>query len=320
MQATIEIVLPVFAMVLCGYIIGRTPLLSAEGIKGINNFVFYVAIPALLFRSMSTLKVPENVDGLIIPGFFIPAIAIFFGGLIVARWILKLELDQAAIFGMGGTFGNNVLMGIPLILLAFGQEGLLALLFIISFHPLIMVTIPTLVIEIHRSGRDGEAKSVGAILGKALISLLKHPVIAGMLLGLLWGWAGLGLWTPVETFVDMLKAAAGPAALFAVGATMTTFRIGDKIAHSVIMVVMKLLILPASVFVVCTFIFDVAPIWTAVATVSAAMPGGVNVYLLASTYNVYVERSTTAILISTAASVITLGLLVGFLVPWVGTQ
>lgn len=325
MQATIEIVLPVFGMVLTGYIVGRTPLLSAEGIKGINNFVFYVAIPALLFRSMSTLEVPENVDGLIIPGFFIPAVGIFLAGLLVARWILKLDLDQAAIFGMGGTFGNNVLMGIPLILLAFGQEGLLAHLFIISFHPLIMVTIPTLVIEIHRSrdgtdGSGGPRGSVWKIVTKSLISLLKHPVIAGMLLGLAWGWADLGLWKPVETFVEMLKAAAGPAALFAVGATMTTFKVGEKIAHSIIMVAMKLLILPASVFVFCNIVFGVAPIWTAVATIGAAMPGGVNIYLLASAYDVYVARSTTAILISTAASVLTLGLLVGFLVPWVGTQ
>ncbi len=317
MQATIEIVLPVFAMILCGFVVGKTPLLSAEGIKGINNFVFYVAIPALLFRSMSTLKVPETVDGSIIPAFFIPALGVFLLGILIARLALRLNLDQAAIFAMGSTFGNNVLMGIPLILLAFGEEGLLAHLFIISFHPLILVTIPTLLIEIQRSG-GGDRKSVWMIIGKALYSLLKHPVIFGMLAGLLWGWAGLGLWKPVETFADMLKSAAGPAALFAVGATMTTFSIGGNIAHSVMMVVLKLIVLPAAVFASCLYVFEMDPIWTAVATIAAALPSGVNVYLLATRYDVYVARSTTSILISAAASVVTLSLLVGFLVTWVG--
>ena len=318
MQATIEIVMPVFAMILCGFVVGKTPLLSAEGIKGINNFVFYVAIPALLFRSMSTLTVPETVDGNIIPAFFIPAVGVFLLGILIARLSLRLNIGQAAIFAMGGTFGNNVLMGIPLILLAFGEEGLLAHLFIVSFHPLVLVTIPTLLIEIQRSGSNGAKKSIWMILGKALYSLLKHPVIFGMLAGLLWGWAGLGLWKPVETFMEMLRSAAGPAALFAVGATMTTFSVGGNIAHSMIMVVLKLIVLPAAVFASCHYLFGIDPIWTAVATIAAALPSGVNVYLLATRYDVYVARSTTSILVSAAASVVTLSLLVGFLVTWVG--
>lgn len=314
MQATVEIVLPVFGMVLCGYLVGRTRLFTEAGIKGLNNFVFWVAIPALLFRSMGTLDVPEAIDGGIIVAYFLSCLIVFGGALLFGRRLLALKYDEAAIFGMGGVFGNTVMLGVPLVLMAFGEEGLLALLFIISFHPLILITLPTVVIELAR----GHGGGVVAILVSALKSLLKNPVILGMLSGLLWRQTGFGLWGPVETFIDMLRAGATPAALFAVGATMTTFKIAGNLRHSLIVVLIKLAILPTVVWVMATLIFRLDPLWASVATVAAALPTGVNSYLLASAYDVYVARVTTAVLISTALAVLTVGLLIGVLSPAVG--
>ncbi len=316
MQATLEIVLPVFGMVLCGYLVGRTPLLTAEGIRGINNFVFWVAIPALLFRSMSTLRIPETVDFAIIPAYFLSCGLVFASGLLVARKGLALKFDEAAIFGMGSTFGNMVLLGLPLVLLAFGEQGLLAMLLIISFHPLILITLPTVVIEVAR----GHGENALQILWSALKGLLKNPVILGMLAGLFWRAADLGLWQPVETFIDMLKAGATPAALFAVGATMTTFHIAGNVRHSLAMIPLKLVVMPALTWLMTAHVFALDPLSVAVATVAAALPSGVNVYLLASTYEVYVARATTAILISTAISVISVGLLIGLFAPEVSVR
>ncbi len=311
MQATIDIVLPVFGLTLCGWLVGKSPLLSSEGIRGINNFVFYVAIPALLFRSMSTLTVPETLDGAIIVAYFLSCGLVFTAALVLGHKGLALKLDEAAIFGMGGIFGNQVMFGVPLILLAFGEQGLVALLFIISFHPLILITVPTLVIEIARGGGN----NAGQILWSALKGLLRHPVILGMLSGLVWRQTGLGLYPPVETLVDMLRDAATPAALFAVGATLTNFRVAGNVRHALLVVAVKLAVMPAVVWTVSALIFRLDPLWTAVATIAAAMPTGVNVYLLASSYDIYVARATTATLISTAASIVTVGVLINLLVP-----
>src|SRR3546814_18941750 len=51
MQSILETVLPIFGLVLCGYVVGRKGWMSEEAIKGLNTFVFYFAIPALLFRA-----------------------------------------------------------------------------------------------------------------------------------------------------------------------------------------------------------------------------------------------------------------------------
>ncbi|MHA1538307.1 MAG: AEC family transporter [Alphaproteobacteria bacterium] len=311
MQAVFDIVLPVFGLILLGYGVARTPLLDEAGIKGLNNFVFYVAIPVLLFRSMSQLSIPVTAD-LLMPVAYFSAVAIVFsGGLVIARKVFALPLDEAAIMAMGCSYSNLLLLGLPLAFLAFGDDGLLAILLIISFHPLILVTLTTGIIELARGHRERG----GRVLLSSLGALLRNPVIVGMAAGLLWGASGLGLPTPVASMADLLKAAASPTALFAVGASLTNFKIRGDMAQSLTITTIKLLVFPGLVWVMCTQVFGVGPLWTAVATLAAAMPTGVNTFLLASAYNTYLARSATVILISTALSVLTVGALIAILGP-----
>jgi len=310
----VDIVLPVFGMVAIGYGVGRTPLLTPEGIRGLTNFVFFVAIPALLFRSMSTLELPETVEVAVIPAYFGTALAVMALGMLVGRAAFGLTLDAAAVFGMGGTFSNTVLLGLPIVLLAFGEQGLLALLFILAFHPLVMLTVPTVVVEVAR----GEGVRAREVAVSATAALLKNPIIIGMLAGLGFGTTGWGLPGAIETLIDMLKAAATPAALFALGASLTQYRIAGSLPESMTMVAIKLVVFPAAMFAVCRFVFDLGPLWTAVATLNAAMPTGVNVFLLASTYQVMVARAATAVLISTALAVVSASVLIGWLGPAAG--
>ena len=311
MQTVLDIVLPVFGLILLGYGVARTPLLDEAGIKGLNNFVFYVAIPVLLFRSMSQLSIPDTIDPLMPVAYFCAAGIVFAGGLLVGRKVFKLPLDESAMMAMGCTYSNLLLLGLPLAFLAFGDEGLLAILLIISFHPLILITLATIIIELAR----GQGAHGGRVLLSALGALVRNPVLIGMAAGLLWGTTGLGLPKPLATMADLLKAAASPTALFAVGASLTRFTIRGDAAQSATMIVAKLFVLPALVWMSCTFVFSVGPLWTAVATLAAAMPSGVNTFLLASAYNTYLARSATAVLISTALSVLTVGALIAFLGP-----
>lgn len=311
MQAVLEIVLPVFGLILSGYLVAKTPLLDESGIKGLNNFVFYVAIPVLLFRSMSQLSVPDTIDPLMPVAYFSAAGIVYAGGLLIARAIFRLPFDEAAMMAMGCTYSNLLLLGLPLAFLAFGDEGLLAILLIISFHPLILITLTTIIVELARGHRERS----GRVLFTSLGALLRNPVIIGMIAGLLWGTTGLGLPKPVATMADLLKAAASPTALFAVGASLTSFTIRGDAAQSATIIAVKLLVLPTLVWVMCTQVFGISTLWTAVATLAAAMPTGVNAFLLASANNTYLARSATAVLVSTALSILTVGALLALLGP-----
>ena len=108
---------------------------------------------------------------------------------------------------------------------------------------------------------------------------------------------------------------AVPCALFALGATMAGYRIAGDLKDSVAITALKLGLHPLLVWLLATEVFAVSPLHTAVATIVAALPVGVNVFILARAYDTYVRRSASAVLISTALSVLTTGLVLAQFAP-----
>ncbi len=310
MLTTLSIVLPVFGLILCGYLIGHTRLLSADGIKGLTNFVFFVAMPALLFRSLATLQHPEHVEFGIVFAYFGPCLVVFGLAMAISRFVFRHGTEEQALLGMSATFSNSVLLGIPLALAAFGDAALLPTMLIIGFHALILITLPTLVVEVHR-GRGGRWHHV---VRSTVLSLLRNPIVMAMLLGVVYGWTGLGLTAVIDSFLELLGRAGPPTALFAVGAALTAYKVGGDLREVAVAMALKLLCLPALVWLSCTYLFRLDPLWAGVATVIAATPIGVNVFLFATTYDIYIARSAAGVLLSTAVAWVTVAALLAWLV------
>ena len=139
------------------------------------------------------------------------------------------------------------------------------------------------------------------------LNLRFHETVA-LAAGLVWSLAGPPLPDLLDRFLDLLGRGAVPCALFALGATMTGYRIAGDLKDSAAIVALKLGLHPLIVWLVATQIFALSPLHTAVATIVASLPVGVNVFILARAYDTYVRRSASAVLISTALSVVTTGL------------
>jgi predicted permease len=71
---------------------------------------------------------------------------------------------------------------------------------------------------------------------------------------------------------------------------------------------------PLCVWLLARFVFDLQPIWVAVATLAAALPTGANFYMMAQRYDVFLQRATSTVLVSTALSIVTLSMLLALLV------
>ena len=132
MQSILETVLPIFGLVLCGYLVGRKGWMSEEAIKGLNTFVFYFAIPALLFRSMARGLGPVEFG--IVATYFSAIGITFLLALPAARLVFRTGRAEQVLFGMGSVFSNTVLLGIPLIFAVMGDAGGVQLMLIITFH------------------------------------------------------------------------------------------------------------------------------------------------------------------------------------------
>ena len=310
----LDVVAPIFGVVLVGYAMARLRLISPEGVRGISDFVFYAAIPALLFRTMATAHTPAGADLALIACYLVSCALVFGASLLATGALFRDGVAERAVLAMGAAFSNSVQLGIPLVLQAFGDAGLVQLMLIISFHSATLITLATVVIEGARE--DGRPRhSLGRSLALAGRSIVTNPIIIAMFAGIGCATAGWSLPGPLDRFVVLIGGPSAAAALFAMGASLAQFKLGGHLAESAVVAVFKLFALPAITWLLGRFAFGLAPLPLAIATVCAALPSGINVFILAQRYGVAVERSVNLIVLSTLASLVTLSVLLALFAP-----
>jgi predicted permease len=226
-------------------------------------------------------------------------------------------LGRAAGMGMGdrtvlalsGVFSNGVGIGIPFITYAFGEEGLVPLLMIIALHSLLMLTLASFLLEVAGQGSRGGLLIVR--LGSAILTMLKHPIIPAIFLGLIWSEVtgrvpGLGTPVVIDQILKALAAAAPPCGLIMAGASLAHVGVKEHWQTAALASSLKLALLPLIVWTIGRYVFPLDPLWLTVATLNSALPAGANVYLVAHLYRTGVGLATNVVVISTGASVITL--------------
>jgi malonate transporter len=307
MNAILDIIVPVFGTVAVGWLIGRSKLLSPEGLRGLTNVTFYALFPALLFRSMSSVRIGAlSFDILFV--FFGTSLLLFFASLPLAR-AFGMKLGEGTVFALAGVFSNGVGIGIPFISYAFGDAGLVPLLMIISMNSLVMLTLASFLIEV--GGQTSSRESLLGKLGGAVVKMLKHPVIPSIFAGLFWGELchlipGLGTPVVIDRILQALATAAPPCGLIMAGASLAHVGLKAHWQSASVATVLKLAVMPLVVWVSGRWLFHLDPLWLTVATLNAAMPAGANVYLIAQLYRTGVGLATNAVVLSTGFSVVTL--------------
>ncbi|HCP00549.1 MAG TPA: hypothetical protein DIT35_03570 [Rhodospirillaceae bacterium] len=309
MLATVlSIVVPVFGLIALGVIGGRSRLFPEIAVNGLNNFVLYVAVPALLFRTIVRTQPLENLNLDVAYAYYLGSFVMLIAAMLLGRGAFGLRDGEQASFAMGAMFANTSLLGIPIIFATFGEEGLVPLMVIITFHSLVFSTIFFTLHDLGKAGAVGWAGTARL----AGISVVTNPVIIAVAIGFVWSMLDLGLPGPISTIVDMLADATIPAALFALGAVLARFRIAGNIPQASVMAAAKLIVHPLVVFMVAHYLFGLSDLELAVVSITAALPGGLMVFLIAQSYGVYVARAASSLVIGTAGGVVTLSILLSW--------
>ena len=308
MAVILDIVLPIFGVVLIGYAVARFRLIAAEKIDGLADFTFYVAIPALLFRSVLRNIRWETADPGVLIAYFGSGIGLFALTALLGGRLLRARFEEAAVLGLAVTFGNSVQLGIPLVARSFGEEGLVPMMLIISFHSLVLVGLTTVLIEIGR-GRGGGARAAALQAAKGTA---RNPIILAMVSGLVGVGIGLELPKTADDLLELLGSAGIPCALFALGAQLSRFSFAGSAGPTALILALKLAVLPAIVWGLAQAL-GLTPLATAVATLAAGLPTGANVFILANRYQVYQAPVASAVIASTAVSLGTVSLLIALL-------
>lgn len=309
MPVLVDLILPVFGLIAFGYLATCTPVFDQAAGRALAAFVFWFAIPIMLFRNMAGQELPAVLPWGYLLSYYLSALTVFAVGMAASRLLFRARLEEQAIMGFGGSYGNVVLLGTPLVLSAFGPQATLPFFLILSFHSVLMFTVVTVVVELGQGG-GSELRQLPRRVGQGLV---KNPILVALLGGLAFHGLGLTLPRAVDRWAELIGQAAGPCALFSMGASLRAYRIGGAIARAAVMMALKLVLLPFLVWLLATRIFTVEPMWVAVAVITAAMPCGVNSYLFAERYKVGQAESAAAIVVSTALSVVTMSLILGWL-------
>lgn len=307
MGTIVNIILPIFGLVVIGFITGRPPMLPADFARSLSSFIFYLALPALLFRSMAARGLPHGDELNLMAAYYLALTVMMAASFLYARIRYRETLAGAATLMLGACFSNTVLVGVPLTLAAYGQPGLQQMLLLVTCHSAYLLGVATVLAEASRAGQGGGLWRVG---GQTAVALMKNPVIISILAGLAFGTAGIAIPGPIDAIIRMLGEAAVPCSLFALGASLVGLSLTDLVGRTLMMVVVKLLILPALVFVSGRYIFDLPPLTLAVAVTTASMPSGMNVFLHAQRYQTHVARAASSTLLTTLLSALTTGLII----------
>ena len=303
------IIAPVFAILILGYGLGRTKLFPENSDKAIITFVWYVAVPALLFRSMATNATPNSAELILILGYYSGLFFVYFLATLIMGYVFKGPMDQRASFAFSCCFANGIFIGLPIIESMYGAEGVRLLLIILSVHSFSLISTSTLIVETSRQGTDGLHK----VAVKTLSTLLKNPILIALFIGLSWAWLELPFPELLDRMTAFPAAAAAPCGLFAAGMSLSNVHIAGDIKQAVTGSILKIIILPLVVYSSTKYIYGLPEVWVGVATMLAAMPSGIIAYSFAVEYNAAPRRSASIVMLSTGLGAISLSALITIL-------
>lgn len=307
----LNVIIPIFALIALGYAVSRTKLLDEAAGEALARFVFLLAVPALLFRTLSTVRFGDaNPFSLWFAYFGAIAVTWCLVSLLV-RLLTKTDRRTGVIVGVSASFANTVFVGIPAVERAYGQEGLTVLFLIISIHLPVMMTASTLLIEraARLDAKEAGEKSAGRTPLQTLRQIVKalssNAIVLGIAAGLLWRLTGAPLPEALDEVVGLLGGTAAPLALIALGMSLTRYGIGGDLKISGLISAFSLLVMPGLVYLIGHAFLP--PVWLKAAVIVAACPAGVNAYLFAAYFRVAEKIAATVIVLSTLLSVVTLG-------------
>lgn len=308
--------LPVVLLIGIGFVAGRMKLIRGEAVRDLSNLVFLVLVQALLFRTMATSHL-ERLDLKSVALYYIVAGAMFF-----ALLLIQGLNSRSAVLALAAIFSNTLMIGVPLVQLAYGQAGLVHLFTLISMHALVLLTLATVVIELLVAREQSQQnpgqqprRHIAATVARAVKNAILHPVPLPIIAGFLYSLTGIGLHPVVERPLKLLGDAFGPVALVLVGVTLAQTAIGRHLKGALGISVLKTIVHPILMAAV-GWALGLRGLPLTVMVVAAALPVGANVFLFSQRYHKAEDLVTASVAVSTAMGLVTISVVMALLRHW----
>jgi len=298
---------PLFILIMLGYGLTRWAQWPKPMSDALTQFVFSIAIPALLFRLMSDFSRLPPVDPRLLIAYFGSCFVVFVIGRLIASRVFHMDGVSQSVFALGGIFANNVLLGVPLAKITLGEGSIPVVSLVLVFNSLTLWTLATVSVEWARHRTMSWAGYVHA--AKAVLT---NPVVASILVGAAWGLAALPLPGVVDGTLELLSQAAVPLSLIALGMGLAEYGISEGWRVSASICGLKLVVQPALVYLFARWL-ALPPLETQAIVMLASLPVGANVYLMSRQFNTLGGPVAASLVISTALAAATTPLILALM-------
>lgn len=298
---------PVFALVGCGVLAGRFRLINPGSSEALNRFVYAFALPALLFVAVYRGSLEELLgSGSFILGVVAATLGTALAGFALSFYFWRAPARDSVLRALNASFANTGYLGIPLVTVAYGERaGLPAALATVATN-IVSFAAAIACLELLGNPRGGG-------LTRAMIGVARSPLIWPIALAIACVALGIKVPLPVERFAGLLAAAAGPCALFAIGLFVSQLSIREGFRASWPTTALKLVLHPLLMALLAFYLLPIDAYWAKIAVVCASLPLGATAFVLAQRYQILEAETSTGAVLSTAASVITVSVVMTLL-------
>ncbi|MGM9654204.1 MAG: AEC family transporter [Butyricicoccaceae bacterium] len=231
--------LPVFALMVLGWVLKRARFLNDEFIRVANRLVFNVALPCMLFLDIAGMDPSQLLDGRFVAYGFVVTLLSILGIWALTRLFLK-DRTQVGAFVQGAYRSSAAILGAALITNIYGDAGYAPLMILASVPLYNVFAVLILVLE-----AGGGGKLDGARVKRAALNVCKNPIILGILAGMPFALLGIPIPAMASKCASMLGSLATPLALLAIGAGFVWGDALQKAGPTVAASAIKLVVLPA---------------------------------------------------------------------------
>ena len=317
MTDVVNLALPFFGLMLAGAVAARLFHIEERTGDRLNILVLYFALPAMIYREVAGAPFEQLLNWPFIFATSLSTLLVFAASFAFATLVLGARVHVAGLQASAASYGNVGYMGLVLAVVAFGEAAAVPAILIFCFDLAIQFTLVPL------TGAVG-TRALGTTRGQLALniarSVLLHPFFGAAAAGAVSAAIELRLPTALDSFLEMMARAAAPAALFALGITLSKRRFAGVGPEFPVIVGLKMFAHPVIVLTVLGIVGGFDPLWISVAVLMAALPTAASVYVFAEQYDAYLEGASSSILVTTLVSAVTVPALLFAieqgLLPW----
>ena len=295
----ISITAPIFIVIAIGFLIRKKNIISEDGVSLLNKLAYNIGLPSLIFLSITNYSLSDIFNVQIVKVIYL-AYALFILLTILINFIIKRSGKTKGAIIVSSFRCNMAFVGFPIILAAYGNLALAKASLVVAF--LVPINIIATIIIFKFYNRREEVMRAGGMF----LSFVKDPMIIGVVSGILFSYFRVPVPEVFHDSLDIISAMTVAVALFSIGASFKFVHLKNDFKVVSYISFNKLILLPAVVFLLSTFVFKLETFDRNVMVVLFATPLAVAAYIMAKELRSNHQLLASALILTTMVSALTI--------------